>query len=97
MLNKIFNLLGSQGKRKSIRKKSSLRDEWAPESPTVSPEELCEIDPGTMSREAIRKHLAVLYKRHNNAVSSLNPELRAEALQMLDAIVECRLRYVDPL
>jgi hypothetical protein len=48
-----------------------------------------------MSRDTIKKRLAALYKRHNNAVSSLKPELREEAAQMLDAIVECRERYID--
>jgi hypothetical protein len=62
---------------------------------TASPEELCEIDPETMSKEQIRKKLAKLYMRHNNAVSSLNPERRAEAKIMLDVIVDCRERYID--
>ncbi len=64
-------------------------------APDKTPEELCGIDPDTMSRETIRHILAALHKRHNAAASSLNPLLRAEARDMLDAIVECRIKYVD--
>jgi len=63
----------------------------------VSAEELCDIDPDTMDREEIRARLAVLYRRYNAVASSLNAELRAEAEQMLDAIVACREAYVDHL
>ena len=68
----------------------------APEPPALPVEELCGIDPETMDREAIRQRLAELYRRHNAAAGSLNVELRAEAEQMLDAIVICRERYIDP-
>lgn len=61
----------------------------------MTPESLCGIDPGKMDRDEIRKTLAQLYKRHNQAAGSLNPELREEAEQMLDAIVHCREKYVD--
>lgn len=63
----------------------------------ISAEALCGIDPESMDREAIRSQLAILYRRHNAAASSLNAELRAEAEQMLDAIVACREAYVDHL
>jgi len=63
----------------------------------VSAEELCGIDPETMDREEIRARLAVLYRRYNAVASSLNADLRAEAEQMLDAIVACREAYVDHL
>lgn len=59
-----------------------------------SPESVCGIDPKAMDREQIRKRLAELYRRHNQAASSLNEELRKEAEVMLDAIVECRNKYV---
>ena len=36
-----------------------------------------------------------LFRRHNSAEASLNPELREEASVMLDAIVVCRQKYVD--
>lgn len=58
-------------------------------------EELCGIDPKTMNTEEIRQHLKKLYKRHNEAAASLNKELRSEAETMLDAIVECRTKYID--
>lgn len=60
-----------------------------------SPEAMCEINPSSMSREEIKTHLANLYRRHNQAASSLNPELRREAEDMLDAIVQCRELYVE--
>ena len=62
---------------------------------TRSPEEMCEIDPATMDRDAIRAYLAALYRRHNAAAASLDTELRAEAELMLDAIVACREKYIE--
>lgn len=61
----------------------------------MTPEALCGIDPSTMDRGEIRTRLARLYKRHNDAAGSLNPELRTEAEHMLEAIVHCREKYVD--
>lgn len=61
----------------------------------MTPEALCDINPKKMDKEEIRKQLASLYKRHNQAASSLNRELREEAEEMLDAIVHCREKYVD--
>ncbi len=61
----------------------------------MSPEGLCGINPKTMSRDEIRRHLAGLYKRHNAAASSLDEGMREEAEMMLDAIVHCREKYVD--
>ena len=58
-------------------------------------EQMCGIDPETMSKEEIRGRLAALYKRHNDASGSLNPQLRKEARTMLDAIADCRIRHVD--
>ncbi len=60
-----------------------------------SPEAVCGIDPKKMSRDEIRKRLAELFRRHNQAEASLDPELREEARVMLDAIVVCRQKYVD--
>ena len=68
---------------------------FKPITPLPTPEELCEINPETMNTEEIRSHLKKLYKRHNEAAASLNEELRNEAEAMLDAIVECRGKYVD--
>ena len=59
----------------------------------MSPEGLCGINPA-MDRDEIRSRLATLYKRHNNAAGSLDPELRREAEYMLDAIVHCREKYI---
>ena len=66
-----------------------------PATPTRSPEEMCDLDPTTMDRDAIRAHLAALYRRHNAAAASLDTELRAEAEIMLDAIVACREKYIE--
>ncbi len=60
-----------------------------------SPEAICDIDPKKMSPEEIRKRLAELFRRHNQAEASLDPALREEARVMLDAIVVCRQKYVD--
>ncbi|MBP6602699.1 MAG: hypothetical protein KA250_12890 [Verrucomicrobiales bacterium] len=61
----------------------------------MSPEGVCGINPAKMDRDQIRAHLAMLYKRHNNAASSLDADLRKEAEQMLDAIVHCREKYIE--
>jgi hypothetical protein len=42
----------------------------------------------------IKDHLALLYRRHNHAASSLDESLRAESEIMLDAIVTCREKYL---
>lgn len=72
-----------------------LDTEPIPHQPVVSAEALCDIDPESMDREEIRSRLAVLYRRYNAVASSLNAEMRAEAEQMLNAIVVCRETYVD--
>lgn len=61
----------------------------------MTPEAMCEIDPKKMKRSEIKDRLAMLYQRHNQAASSLNPELQEEAEHMLQAIVFCRQKYVD--
>ena len=63
-----------------------------PESATA--EELCELKDG-MTHEEVRAQLSKLYRRHNRAASSFNPELREQAERMLDAIVEMRHHYLD--
>jgi len=57
------------------------------------PEQLCGLTPG-MSQEEIRDHLAMLYRRHNRAASSLEAGLREEAEIMLDAVVRCRETFL---
>ena len=46
-------------------------------------------------REKIREHLAMLFRRHNRAASSLDDKLRTEAELMLDAIVAVRERHLS--
>ena len=60
---------------------------------SAPPEELCGLTPG-MTPEEIREHLAMLYKRHNRAASSLEADLREEAEIMLDAVVRCRETFL---
>lgn len=57
------------------------------------PEHLCGLTPG-MTPEEIRDRLALLYRRHNRAASSLDAELREEAEIMLDAVVRCRETFL---
>jgi hypothetical protein len=64
-----------------------------PVDPGAPPEVLCGLSPG-MSTEEIRDHLALLYRRHNRAASSLDEALRADAEIMLDAIVRCRETFL---
>jgi hypothetical protein len=61
-----------------------------------TPEDLCGITP-KMTKEEVRVRLAVLYKRYNRATSSLDTSLRAEAEQMLDAIVAIREKVFGPI
>lgn len=68
---------------------------FSPITPLPSAEALCGIDPVNMTTEEIRSQLKMLYKRHNEAAASLNRELRVEAESMLEAIVECREKYID--
>jgi len=70
-------------------------DSFKAVTPLPGPEVLCEIDPDSMTKDEIRDHLKKLYKRHNEAAASLDKKLRDEAEKMLDAIVECRGKYVD--
>jgi len=60
---------------------------------SAPPEEICGLTPG-MSTEEIRDHLAMLYRRHNRAASSLDADLREEAEIMLDAVVRCRETFL---
>ncbi|MDG2125620.1 MAG: hypothetical protein P8J87_18095 [Verrucomicrobiales bacterium] len=62
--------------------------------PLSPPEHLCGLRDGMTPKE-LQDQLALLYKRHNRAASSLDPKLRKEAEIMLDAIVECRKKYLD--
>lgn len=55
----------------------------------ASPEELCGIT-SKMTKDQIGAQLKLLYRRYNRGASSLDPKVRAEADQMLDAIVAIR-------
>ena len=61
--------------------------------PSQPPEILCDLRDG-MTEEELQQQLAALYKRHNRAASSLDPKRRREAEIMLDAVVECRKKYL---
>lgn len=50
-----------------------------------------------MSKDEVRTRLAFLYKRYNRATSSLNAKLRAEANEMLDAVVAVREKVFGPI
>lgn len=58
-------------------------------TPAKSPEELCGIE-SKMSKDQIKERLKLLYRRFNRAASSLDAKTRAEADEMLDAIVRVR-------
>jgi hypothetical protein len=59
----------------------------------ASPEDLCGITPD-MTQEQISAQLAMLYRRHNRAASSLEAHLRAEAEVMLDMVARMRQKYL---
>jgi hypothetical protein len=61
-----------------------------------TPEQLCNISPN-MTPEQVRQRLAMLYRRYNQAASSLNAGLRTEAEAALDAIVAVREKYFGPV
>ncbi len=75
------------------------REEWARQaarriSPDATPEQLCGITEG-MTKEAISSQLAMLYRRHNRAASSLEASLREEAEIMLEVIAMMREKYTQ--
>ena len=75
------------------------KEEWAKQaaqkiSPDADPEALCGIEPG-MTREQISAQLAILYRRHNRAASSLEPSLRDEAELMLEVIASMRQKHLS--
>jgi hypothetical protein len=80
-------------------KREPLIQEAAPTAPAApapikveapkTPEELLGIE-GKMNKEQIKDRLRLLYRRYNRAASSLNAATRAEAENMLNAIVTVR-------
>ncbi len=57
-----------------------------------TPEELCEVTP-KMPKDQIQARLKLLYRRYNRSASSLDSKIRAEADQMLNAIVLVREKH----
>ena len=88
--NALKKLFSSEDSSSGNTKRATKRPKL---DPTMSAEQLCGIQPG-MQLPEIKDHLAMLYRRHNRAASSLDENLRAEAEIMLDAIVECREKYL---
>ncbi|WP_395739110.1 hypothetical protein [Prosthecobacter sp.] len=86
---------------KSKAKENTLLDKVnkgtpPPAAPKVeaprSPEDLCGIT-AKMPKEEIKAQLKLLFRRYNRSASSLDAKLRAEAEQMLDAIVQMREKH----
>ncbi len=73
---------------------AAVHSKFAPARPSAprTPEELLGIEP-KMSKEQIREHLKLLYRRYNRAASSLDSGTRSEADSMLDAIVAIREKH----
>lgn len=57
-----------------------------------TPEELCGIT-AKMPKSEIMNRLKLLYRRHNRGASSLDPKVRAQAEEMLNAIVAMREKH----
>jgi hypothetical protein len=76
----------------------SVKQQWQSKSgkklnTKESPEELCGVNK-SMTKAEIEDRLAVLYRRHNRAASSLDPVMRDEAEAMLEAIATIKEKYV---
>lgn len=76
--------------------KRQARSAPSPPPKPPSPEEICGITP-EMTPDEIRARLAFLYRRYNQAAASLNAGLRAEAEQVLTAIVIAREKHFGPI
>ncbi|HWB06029.1 MAG TPA: hypothetical protein VG796_23605 [Verrucomicrobiales bacterium] len=77
---------------------SKAKEEWEKNASRgmdrrASPEELCGITPD-MTRDEVAAQLAMLYRRHNRAASSLEAHLREEAEIMLDMVAAMRQKYL---
>ncbi|MEM7146734.1 MAG: hypothetical protein AAF591_16495 [Verrucomicrobiota bacterium] len=92
MFTSAFKKLFSSGQDAKKRKKKKTKSPKV--DATQSPEQLCGIT-SSMSPDEVKEHLALLYRRHNRAASSLDDTLRSEAEIMLDAIVACREKYLS--
>jgi hypothetical protein len=81
---------------KKAEKKPEKKKFFARKTPSISPEELCGVT-SAMNKEQIRSRLAMLYRRHNRATSSLDAKLRDEAERMLTAVVTVREKHFGPI
>lgn len=61
-----------------------------------TPEDLCEVN-SKMPKDQIQARLKLLYRRFNRSASSLDPKIRVEAEQMLNAIVLVREKHFGEL
>ncbi len=90
---------GKPGKLEKAKKnKTAAVNPAAAKAPAKpqTPEEVCGIT-AKMSKDEVRTRLAQLYKRYNRATSSLDADLRAEAEEVLDAIVAVREKIFGPI
>jgi hypothetical protein len=76
----------------------TVKKQWAAKSgqklnTKESPEILCGITK-QMSKEEIAKKLAELYRRHNRAASSLDPQMREDAEIMLEASASAKEKFL---
>jgi hypothetical protein len=76
----------------------TVKQKWASKAaetldPKASAETLCGVNT-SMAKEEIKEKLAVLYRRHNRAASSLDAKMREEAEIMLEAIASMKEKYL---
>ena len=76
----------------------SVKQQWAAKAgqklnTKEPPEVLCGIT-NKMTKEEIAEKLANLYRRHNRAASSLDPQMREEAEIMLEAIATAKEKFL---
>ena len=95
----------STGKKESSGKAApsqnaadTVKKQWAAKAgeklnTKESPEVLCGINK-QMSKEEISKKLADLYRRHNRAASSLDPQMREDSEAMLEAIAAAKEKFL---
>ena len=76
----------------------TVKQKWATKAaetldPKASAETLCGVNK-SMAKEEIKEKLAVLYRRHNRAASSLDAKMREEAEVMLEAIAAMKEKFL---
>ena len=75
----------------------SVKEQWQSKADKsidakASPEELCGVNK-SMPKDEVAEKLAVLYRRHNRAASSLDAKMREESEIMLEAIATVKEKY----